>query len=148
MKVKFTKHFPFGRFVAMCLFNTIYYKASDYKKNRLEYFPEDLFRLVQHERTHHEQQKELLYIPFFILYVLEWLFKLPTGHAYRNISFEREARVCQKEQDNYDIEYHHDKHGNLKSMDYTPRNDKGSLINRKHYSWTKYIFHDERNINI
>ena len=28
---------------------------------------------VNHELIHAEQQKELLYIPFFIWYVLEWL---------------------------------------------------------------------------
>lgn len=28
---------------------------------------------------------------YYILYVIEWLIKLPFGNAYRNISFEREA---------------------------------------------------------
>lgn len=28
---------------------------------------------------------------YYILYIIEWLIKLPFGNAYRNISFEREA---------------------------------------------------------
>ena len=36
--------------------------------------------------------KEMMYIPFYLLYVVEWLIKLfCKGSAYRNISFEREA---------------------------------------------------------
>ncbi|EGV44714.1 hypothetical protein BZARG_1591 [Bizionia argentinensis JUB59] len=51
--------------------------------------------LINHERIHIRQQIELLIIPFYILYVLEFLigfiqFK-SWQQAYRNISFEREA---------------------------------------------------------
>lgn len=50
---------------------------------------------INHERIHLRQQLELLVIPFFIWYVLEYLFRLiqyRKAHlAYRNISFEREA---------------------------------------------------------
>jgi hypothetical protein len=36
--------------------------------------------------------KEMLYIPFYLWYGVEWLVKLfCKGNAYRNISFEREA---------------------------------------------------------
>lgn len=36
--------------------------------------------------------KELLYIPFYIIYLLEWLIRLfLPGNAYRNISFEKES---------------------------------------------------------
>ncbi len=51
--------------------------------------------LINHERIHLQQQKELLWFIFFLWYVVEFLIKL--GHyrhphtAYRNISFEREA---------------------------------------------------------
>lgn len=51
--------------------------------------------MLNHEMIHTEQMKELLYIPFYLWYVLEWLIRLAiyrnTREAYRNISFEREA---------------------------------------------------------
>ena len=50
---------------------------------------------VNHERIHLKQQIELLIIPFFVWYFLEYLFRLVQYKnkdlAYRNISFEREA---------------------------------------------------------
>jgi hypothetical protein len=50
---------------------------------------------VNHEKIHLRQQLELLILPFFIWYVLEYLFRLfqykNANLAYRNISFEREA---------------------------------------------------------
>lgn len=42
--------------------------------------------LLNHERIHIRQQVELLVIPFYIIYVIEWFFK-----GYYEISFEREA---------------------------------------------------------
>ncbi|MDE7097164.1 MAG: hypothetical protein K2O47_06705 [Muribaculaceae bacterium] len=51
--------------------------------------------VVNHERIHNAQMRELLFIPFYIVYVLEWLVRLVqfgSWHkAYMNISFEREA---------------------------------------------------------
>lgn len=51
--------------------------------------------VINHERIHTAQMKELLFIPFYILYVLEWLMRLiqyrDAHKAYLNISFEREA---------------------------------------------------------
>lgn len=41
---------------------------------------------LNHENIHGRQQKELLIIPFYIIYLIEWIFK-----GYRNISFEKEA---------------------------------------------------------
>ena len=47
---------------------------------------------INHEQIHTEQMKEMLYIPFYLWYVIEWLIKLfGKGNAYKNISFEREA---------------------------------------------------------
>lgn len=52
-------------------------------------------KVINHERIHTAQMKELLYIPFYIIYVLEWLVLLirlrDSRKAYRAISFEREA---------------------------------------------------------
>lgn len=51
--------------------------------------------VINHEKIHTAQMKELLFIPFYILYILEWLFRLVQYRnlhkAYLNISFEREA---------------------------------------------------------
>lgn len=50
---------------------------------------------VNHEKIHLRQQLELLILPFFIWYFLEYLVRLVQYKnrelAYRNISFEREA---------------------------------------------------------
>jgi hypothetical protein len=42
--------------------------------------------LINHERIHLRQQLELLIIPFYILYLIEFYTK-----GYYNVSFEREA---------------------------------------------------------
>lgn len=51
--------------------------------------------LMNHEKIHLQQQKELLVIGFYVLYVLEYCFRrIQYGShliAYLNISFEREA---------------------------------------------------------
>lgn len=56
-----------------------------------------------HEAIHTAQMKELLYVPFYLLYVLEWLWHLirlcDTRAAYRAISFEREAYAHEGEAD-------------------------------------------------
>jgi hypothetical protein len=58
---------------------------------------------VNHEKIHLRQQLELLVIPFFIWYVLEYLIRLVQYQnmdlAYRNISFEREAYAKETELD-------------------------------------------------
>ena len=56
--------------------------------------------LINHERIHLRQQLELLIIPFFIVYVFEFLMRLAIKRnwreAYVSISFEREAYTHQK----------------------------------------------------
>lgn len=51
--------------------------------------------LLRHEMIHWRQQRELLLLPFYFLYVLEWMLKLLVYgrwyKAYRAVSFEREA---------------------------------------------------------
>jgi hypothetical protein len=51
--------------------------------------------LINHERIHWQQQKEMLILPFYLWYVIEWMFK-----GYRHISFEREAYLNE-----HDLEY-------------------------------------------
>ncbi|KGO84787.1 membrane protein [Flavobacterium rivuli WB 3.3-2 = DSM 21788] len=51
--------------------------------------------LLNHERIHLRQQAELLILPFYVWYVIEYLIRLlmyrNRKQAYRNIGFEREA---------------------------------------------------------
>jgi len=51
--------------------------------------------LVNHENIHLKQQIEMLVVPFFLWYAIEFLVRLVRYKnwqlAYRNISFEREA---------------------------------------------------------
>lgn len=57
--------------------------------------------ILNHEKIHIRQQLELLIIPFFIWYGLEFLIRLFQYRnlkiAYRNISFEREAYSNEKD---------------------------------------------------
>ena len=57
--------------------------------------------MLNHERIHISQQKEMLVIPFFIWYgmefLLRWLQYKNKHLAYRNISFEREAYGNEKD---------------------------------------------------
>ena len=73
---------------------------------------------INHETIHIKQQQELLVIPFYIIYILEWFIKLfiygSPKSAYRNLSFEREAYENQ-----YNINY---------------------IKSRKLFSWVKYLF--------
>jgi hypothetical protein len=72
--------------------------------------------IVNHETIHFWQTLELGIVLFYVLYVVEFLIKLAFygGNAYKNLSFEREAK------------------GNEKNLKY--------LDNRKPYAWIKLIF--------
>lgn len=76
-----------------------------------------------HESIHTKQMRELLYVPFYVLYALEWWVRLiqyrDAHKAYRNISFEREAYAHQGELQGY-------------------------LDNRKHYHWFRHMFNNEK----
>lgn len=73
--------------------------------------------LLRHESIHWEQEKELLFVFFCLLYVTEFMLRLvqyKNWHtAYRNISFEREA--------------------------YAHQDDVRYLENRRHYTWFRFI---------
>ncbi len=57
--------------------------------------------MVNHEKIHIRQQLELLVLPFFIWYGVEflvkWISSKDKNEAYRNISFEREAYKNEKD---------------------------------------------------
>lgn len=75
--------------------------------------------LLQHEKIHLEQQKELLIVFAYIIYALDFLGKLiyyrSVSKAYYNVSFEREAYLNQD-----DLDY---------------------LSTRKPYSFLKYLWY-------
>ena len=105
MKIIRQNILPPKGFLAINLFGLLFCK-KDAKINDV---------IVNHESIHTSQMKEMLYIPFYLWYVIEWLIKLLfKGNAYRNISFEREA---------YDNQY---------NLNY--------LKERKRYNWIKRLF--------
>jgi hypothetical protein len=65
--------------------------------------PKTYRRTLNHERIHHAQQLELLILPFYIWYVLEYLIYLVITRnsdlAYRSIRFERECYKHEKDQE-------------------------------------------------
>lgn len=82
MKIIRNPFIPFPGFAAINLFGVLFIRSNVQVTERL----------LNHERIHTAQMKELGYIFFYIIYVLEWLVRLfLPGNAYRNISFEQEA---------------------------------------------------------
>jgi len=105
MKIIYNNILPFNGFEAINLFGIIFAR----KGMRLS------VTAIQHERIHTEQMKELLYVFFYLLYFLEWIFKLFNYglNSYNNISFEREA--------------------------YANQSDSIYLQNRKRFAFLKYL---------
>jgi len=86
MKIIENNIIPFKGFAAINLFGVLFTRKG-VKINDT---------LLNHESIHTAQMKELLYVPFYLLYGLEYVYKLfkhkfNTNKAYRNISFEKEA---------------------------------------------------------
>ena len=73
-------------YIGLTIFPFVFLKYKALKTNAV---------LINHEKIHLRQQIELLIIPFFIIYGIEFLVRLIQYKtwklAYRNISFEREA---------------------------------------------------------
>ena len=105
MKTIVNSIIPFGSYKAITIWPFVFARKELTKIDEM------------HEGIHLRQQAELLVIPFFILYVLEWAVRLiiyrDGREAYRNISFEQEAYMHQS-----DISYPDD---------------------RRHYAWAAYI---------
>ncbi|QJD98339.1 hypothetical protein HH214_07945 [Mucilaginibacter robiniae] len=57
--------------------------------------------IIRHETIHMKQAEELFIIPFYLLYLLNYLFNLYKyrnhDQAYLNIVFEREAYRCERD---------------------------------------------------
>jgi hypothetical protein len=75
----------------MALFPFILVKTHDLKLNKA---------IINHEKIHLRQQLELLLIPFYFLYLLNYLVNLlyyrQHEKAYLNIVFEREAYINER----------------------------------------------------
>ena len=79
-------HLPFLPAAGMAMFPFVLVKYVKLKHDR---------QIINHELIHLRQQVELLIIPFFILYILNYLINIIRyknhDQAYRNIVFERES---------------------------------------------------------
>lgn len=81
------KLLPLGkRYGAINLFGILFVKKD------MSLTPE----VLNHERIHTYQMRELLFVPFYLIYVAEWLLRMiqcdgDMFTAYMSISFEREA---------------------------------------------------------
>lgn len=86
MRIVYNRWIPFKGFFAINLFGT-YFIRNENKKYGVSSLT------LNHEAIHTEQMKELGYIFFYIWYFIEWLIRLLVNgrHAYRMLSFEREA---------------------------------------------------------
>lgn len=88
MKIIYNKLIPFGKgFYAINLFGVLFAKGPC---NRV---------VVNHEQIHTAQIKEFGYLPFYIVYLIEWAIRIIQYRGYvkgyYNISFEREAYANQ-----------------------------------------------------
>jgi len=94
-----------NRAVGMALFPFILIKKRHITKE-----------VITHEKIHLRQQLELLILPFYLLYIIEFLILyIQTKNlnlAYRKISFEKEA--------------------------YANQNNTNYLSKRRFYAWIKY----------
>lgn len=73
-------------YCAIALFPFIFIKNTHLRENSI---------LINHERIHLRQQLELLILPFYVLYIFEFIMLIlifrSWNKAYLNISFEKEA---------------------------------------------------------
>lgn len=90
----YNRYIPFRPYYAINIFGVVL--------ARREYGPLSQVDL-NHEYIHTLQQRELLWLPFYLLYLAEWLFWLlrlrSASKAYLRISFEREAYRHQRQLD-------------------------------------------------
>lgn len=104
LKIIRSQILPFKGFTAINLLGVLFVHPGVYLSEEL----------MNHERIHTAQQREMLFVGFYLVYLVEWLVRLPMrGNAYRNISFEREA------------------YANQRNLNY--------LQQRRHYAWRGYM---------
>lgn len=109
MKVIINTIIPFRGFLAITLWPFIFVRRAAAAR-----FTEVASR---HEHIHGRQQLEMLILPFFLWYGIEWLVRLirlrDSHRAYRAISFEAEA--------------------------YANEADTDYLSRRRPYAWLRYL---------
>ena len=82
MKIIHNRFIPFRGFAAINLFGVLFVRRG------VRMSP----ALLNHERIHTAQMRELGYVLFYVIYLVEWLLRLlRPGNAYRKLSFESEA---------------------------------------------------------
>ena len=93
MRIIRNSSIPFKGFTAINIFGVVFVRKEIRPQHNISLRNWD--KMLNHELIHTAQMKELLYLPFYLLYGMEWLIRLVmyrnTREAYRNISFEREA---------------------------------------------------------
>lgn len=92
MKIIYNRIIPFGRrYYAINLFGILFAKGPC---NEV---------IINHEKIHTAQMREMGYLFFYVWYVVEWLVNLirfgNSYKAYQEISFEREAYRHEEETD-------------------------------------------------
>lgn len=94
MKVIVAKYLIPSGFLGFAVFPFVLLASEKHKRDEV---------LLRHEMIHLRQQSELLVLPFFIWYFLEYVLRLlqyrDRNKAYRNICFEREAYANEKSPD-------------------------------------------------
>ncbi len=92
MPIVVNKYLIGRHFVGIALWPFIVIKNHHLKEDKV---------FINHERIHLKQQLELLVIPFYFVYLTEYVIRLfqyrNSREAYRNISFEREAYEMETE---------------------------------------------------
>ena len=85
MKVIYNRIIPFKGFKAINLFGVLFVREGCTMREKD----------FNHEAIHTAQIKEMLYVFFYVVYLIEWICHLVRlrnwNKAYRAISFEREA---------------------------------------------------------
>jgi len=116
-KINYNKLIPFKGYVAINLFGIIFARKEYEAQIENNYFRKAT--LLNHELIHTAQYKELLYVFYLPLYLLNYVINLfvyfSFKKAYKNICFEREAKVHE-------------------SSDYY-------IYTRQHFAWFSYILH-------
>lgn len=88
MRIIYNSLIPFNGFRVFNFFGILLVKKNSDGSN-----PHLTERTMNHEAIHTAQMKELLYIPFYLLYCIEFLIRIFTNpdNPYNSLSFEREA---------------------------------------------------------
>ncbi|RMA57661.1 hypothetical protein [Ulvibacter antarcticus] len=94
MFVIVSRFFLRKRFTGMAIWPFVFVRTAQMKRDTV---------FMNHEKIHLRQQLELLIVPFFIWYIIEflvhWIRYKNRYDAYRSISFEKEAYENEKDLD-------------------------------------------------